>query len=192
MYIAQAIETPANAAGLADKAQAQLDIAVKLNEAPEVHANLASVQAIKGNAYAAYSHASKALSAGLTGDNAAGANGVKGYAEIVKADYASAVSSESNASDNADNLFNKGLAQLLSKDYANALTSFNDAISKNANLAVAHYGAAVASARQGNAEGVVSNLTNAVKVDPSLKEAALSDLEFEKFAASETFRNALK
>jgi hypothetical protein len=80
----------------------------------------------------------------------------------------------------------------LSKDYANATTSFNDAIAKNSNLAIAHYGAAVAAARQGNAEAVVTNLTNAVKVDPSLKEAALSDLEFDKFAATETFRNALK
>jgi hypothetical protein len=192
VYIAQAIENPANAAALADKAQAQLEIASKLNDAPEVNANLASVHAIKGNAYAAYSYASKALGAGLQGDNAAGTNGVKGYAEIVKAQYGDAVSSESNATDNADNLFNKGLAQVLNKDYQNALTSFNEAISKNANLAVAHYGAAIASARLGNADGVVTNLTNAVKVDPSLKEAALSDLEFAKFSATEAFRNALK
>ncbi len=90
VYIAQAIETPANAATLADKAQAQLDLAVKLQDAPEVHANLASVSMLKGNAYAAYSHATKALGAGLQGDNAAGVNGVKGAAEIVKADYANA------------------------------------------------------------------------------------------------------
>ena len=47
----------------------------------------------------------------------------------------------------ADNLFNKGLAQVLNKDYQNALTSFSEATSKNSNLAIAHYGAAVASAR---------------------------------------------
>jgi tetratricopeptide (TPR) repeat protein len=147
---------------------------------------------LKGNAYAAYNHASKALSSGLTGDNAAGVNGVKGAAEIVKAQYAAAVSSESAATNNADNLFNKGLAQVLNKDYQNALTSFQEASAKNSNLALAYYGAAVASARLGNADGVTSNLTNAVKSDPSLKEAALSDLEFTKFAATETFRNALK
>lgn len=192
VYIAQAIETPANATALADKAQAQLDLAVKLQAAPEVHANLASVSLLKGNAYAAYSHASAALSGGLKGENAAGVYGVKGATEIIKAQYAAAVSSESSAADNADNLFNKGLAQVLNKDYQNALTSFKDATAKNANLAVAFYGAAVASARLGNADGVVSNLTSAVKVDPSLKEAALSDLEFEKFAATEAFRNALK
>ncbi|MBL7856863.1 MAG: tetratricopeptide repeat protein [Cyclobacteriaceae bacterium] len=191
-YLAQAVENPANANALADKAAAQLDIAAKLNAAPEVHANLASVQMIKGNAYAAYSHATKALGAGLSGDNAAGLNGVKGAAEIVMAKYADAVRSESSAADNADNLFNKGLAQVLNKDYQNALTSFSQATSKNSNLAIAYYGAAVASARLGNADGVVSNLSNAVKADPSLKEAALGDLEFAKFATSEAFRNALK
>ena len=191
-YIAQAIENSSNAAGLADKALAQLEIAAKLNEAPEVHANLASVHALKGNAYASYNHASKALSAGLGGDNAAGVSGVKGAAEIVKALYADAVRSESSATDNADNLFNKGLAQVLNKDYQNGLTSFGEASSKNSNLAIAHYGAAIASARLGNADGVVSHLTMAVKIDPSLKESALNDLEFAKFATSEAFRNALK
>lgn len=191
-YLAQAVESPNNAVALADKAQAQLDIAARLNPAPEVHANLASVNMIKGNAYAAYNHAAKALSSGLTGDNAAGVNGVKGAAEIVKAQYAAAVSSESAATDNADNLFNKGLAQVLNKDYQNALTSFREATAKNSNLGIAYYGAAIASARLGNADDVVSNISNAVKADPSLKEAALADLEFTKFAATESFRNALK
>jgi hypothetical protein len=192
VYIAQAAENSNNAASLADKAQAQLEIAARLNQAPEVFANLASVEMLKGNAYAAYNNATKALNSGLRGDNAAGVNGVKGAAEIVKAQYAAAVSSESAAADNADNLFNKGLAQVLNKDYQNALTSFNEATSKDSNLAIAYYGAAIASARLGNADGVVSNLTSAVSKDPSLKEAALSDLEFAKFAATESFRNALK
>ncbi len=100
--------------------------------------------------------------------------------------------SESSATDNAENLFNKGLAQILSKDYQNALTSFKEASAKNSNLAIAYYGAAIASARLGNADGVTTNLSSAVKIDPSLKEAALNDLEFTKFAATETFRNALK
>jgi len=192
VYLAQAAENPSNATALADKALAQLEIAAKLNEAPEVHANLATVESIKGNPYAAYSHATKALSGGLSGDNAAGLNGVKGAAEIKMAKYAEAVSSESAATENATNLFNKGLAQVLNKDYQNGLTSFNEAAGKDSNLGIAYYGAAVASARLGNADGVVSNLTNAVKANPDLKEAALTDLEFSKFAASETFRNALK
>src|SRR5688572_30601446 len=87
VYIAQAIENPSNAAALADKALAQLEIAAKLKETPEVNANLASVHMMKGNPYSAYSHAQKALSAGLSGDNAAGLNGVKGASEIYMAKY---------------------------------------------------------------------------------------------------------
>ncbi len=192
VYLAQAAENPANATALADKALAQLEIAARLKEAPEVHANLATIESIKGNPYAAYSHATKALSGGLSGDNAAGINGVKGAAEIKMARYSEAISSESAATDNATNLFNKGLAQTLNKDYQNALTSFNEATSKDSNLGVAYYGAAIASARLGNADGVSSNLTNAVNADPELKQAALTDPEFAKFSASEAFRNALK
>lgn len=193
VYIAQAIENSSNASALADKAKAQLDIAARINaNAPEVHANMASVSMMQGNAYAAYNSANKALSNGLRGDNAAGVNGVKGSAAIVIARYSEAVSAESSAANTADNLFNKGLAQVLNKDYQNALTSFGEASRLNSNHALAFYGAAVASARLGNADGVISNLTNAVKVDPSLKEAALTDLEFSKWATNEAFRNALK
>ncbi len=193
VYIAQALENPANASSLADKAQAQLDIAARLNEsAPEIHANLASISMIKGNPYAAYSHANQALGAGLSGDNAAGLNGVKGAAEIYMAKYQDAVRSTSAATDDALNLFNKGLAQLLNKDYQNAMTSFRDAAAKDSNLAVAYYGAAIAAARQGNSDAIVSNLTQAVAGDPSLKEAALTDLEFSKVSSTESFRNALK
>jgi hypothetical protein len=192
VYIAQAIENPASANELADKAQAQLDIAAKIQEGAEVSANLASIQMLKGNAYAAYNHASKALNGGLRGDNAAGVNGVKGSAAIAMAKYSEAVSAESAAANTADNLYNKGLAQVLNKDFQNAITSFTEASNLNSNYAMAFYGAAIASARLSNAEGVVSNLTSAVKIDPSLKEAALTDLEFAKYVTTEAFRNALK
>jgi hypothetical protein len=190
VYIAQAMENSSNAAALADKALAQLQIAARLQDAAEVNANLASAHMLKGNPYAAYNFAKKA--SGLSGDNAAGLNGVKGAAEIFLAKYSDAVRSESSASDNAENLFNKGLAQILTKDFQNALTSFKESASKNSNYAPAYYGAAIASARLGNADGVVSNLTNAVKADPTMKEWALGDLEFDKYATTDAFRNALK
>jgi hypothetical protein len=189
-YIAQAIENPSNAASLAEKAKAQLDIAARLNAAPEVHANLASVAMLQGNPYAAYAHANRAT--GLRGDNAAGLNGVKASAAIYIARYSEAVSAASAATNTADNLFNKGLAQVLNKDYQNALNSFAEATRLNSNHALAWYGAAVASARLGNADGVVSNLANAVKAEPSLKEMALTDLEFARFNTTEAFRNVLK
>jgi hypothetical protein len=189
-YIAQAIENPSNAASLAEKAKAHLDIAARLNAAPEVHANLASVAMLQGNPYAAYAHANRAT--GLRGDNAAGLNGVKAAAAIYIARYSEAVSAASAAANTADNLFNKGLAQVLNKDYQNALNSFAEATRINSNHALAWYGAAVASARLGNADGVVSNLANAVKAEPSLKEMALTDLEFARFNTTEAFRNVLK
>jgi outer membrane protein OmpA-like peptidoglycan-associated protein len=190
-YLFQAMENPGRAAELADKAQAQLEIAARLKETSEVHANLATVALWKGNPYKAYSHANKALS-GASNDVTRGVNGVKGACEIYMANYAAAVSSTSSAVETDVNLFNKGLAQLLNKDASSAARSFADATAKNSNYAIAFYGAAVAAAQTNNGESVVSNLTNAVKIDSSLKEKALTDLEFAKFSATEAFRNALK
>lgn len=191
VYIAMAIANPSKVADYANQAQAQLELAVKIKEGSEVHANLASASLMMGNPYKANSHANKALN-GARNDVARGVNGVKGATEIYKADYSNAVRSTSSASDSYINLYNKGLAQLLNKDYANASSSFNESINKNGQFALAHYGAAVASARAGNADAVVSNLTNAVKIDPSLKEKGLTDLEFAKWTTTESFRNALK
>jgi hypothetical protein len=190
-YLQQAIENQSAAASLVEKAAAQLEIAVKIQAAPEVNANLATVALWQGNPYKAYSLANKALN-GASSDVARGVNGVKGSSEIYMAKYADAVRSESAATTSAVNSFNKGLAQLLNKDYTNASTSFSDATKANSNYAIAYYGAAVAAARASNADGVVSNLTSAVKSDPSLKEKALTDLEFTKFNTTDAFKNALK
>ncbi|MBY0432505.1 MAG: hypothetical protein K2U26_00175, partial [Cyclobacteriaceae bacterium] len=190
-YVQQAIENPGRAAELGDKAASQLELAAKIRETPEVHANLATVSLMRGNPYKAASHAGKSLN-GASSDVARGVNGVKGASEIYMAKYDAAVRSESSALTTDVNLFNKGLAQLLSKDYANAANSFSEATGKNSNMAVAYYGAAVAAARSGNADKVVSSLSSAVKIDPSLKDKALTDLEFSKFATTEPFRNALK
>ena len=190
-YLQQAIDNPSAASSLVDKAAAQLEIAEKIQSTPEVNANLATIALWKGNPYKAYALSNKALN-GASSDVARGVNGVKGASEIYMAKYADAVRSESSAATSAVNSFNKGLAQLLNKDYTNAATAFNDAIKTNSNYAIAYYGAAVAAARSDNADGVVSNLTSAVKGDPSLKEKALTDLEFTKFQTTDAFKNALK
>lgn len=190
-YLQMAIENPGRASELAGKASAQLELAAKIRETPEVNANLATISLMQGNPYKAASYAGKALN-GASNDVARGVNGVKGASEIYAAKYDAAVRSESSALTTDVNLFNKGLAQLLSKDYANAANSFNEATSKNANMAIAYYGAAVAAARSGNADKVVSSLMSAVKADPTLKDKALTDLEFSKFNTTDAFRNALK
>ncbi len=187
VYVAMAMEGDA-ASGA--KAQAQLEIAANKNAAPEVHANLASVALMNGNAGKAYDHLTKA--SGGSSEMAQGVNGVKGAVEIMLAKYPDAVKSTSGAENSAVNLFNKGLAQILNKDYQNAMTSFKEAAAKDSNMGLAFYGAAIASARLGNADGVIENLTNAVKATPSLKADALEDLEFVKYVSNEGFRNALK
>ncbi|QSE96013.1 tetratricopeptide repeat protein [Fulvivirga lutea] len=187
-YIAMALE--GDMAGNADKAQAQLEIAANKNASAEVHANLASVALMKGNAYKAADHLAKAN--GLSGEKAEGVAGVSASVHIMIAKYPGAVSAASKAENTATNLFNKGLAQVLNKDYQNALTSFKEAGEKDANMGLAYYGAAIASARLGQDAGVIENLTKAVKATPSLKEDALKDLEFAKYATNEAFRNALK
>lgn len=191
-YIAKAIESPSMQADLATKAQAQLDLAAKLSQGPEVNANMATLSLMQGNPYKTVSYSGNALSAGLRGDNAAGLNGVKGAAEIMVAKYGDAVRSEAAANNTAVNTFNKGLAQLLNKDYSNALASFQAASKADTKMAIAFYGAAVASARMSNTDGVVSNITSAVQLDPSLKDKALNDLEFAKVNNLDAFRNALK
>lgn len=190
-YISQAMENPSSASDLISKAAAQLDIASKLKSTSEVNANLATVALWQSNPWKAASLANQALS-GANNDVTAGVNGVKGASEIYMAKYAEAVRSTSSAKSTYINLFNKGLAQLLNKDYSNAAASFAEASKSNDKFALAYYGAAVAAARQDKADAVVSNLTNAVKNDPSLKDAALTDLEFAKWSATDAFRNALK
>lgn len=190
-YLKLAMENPSRASEYAEKASAQIEIAAKLRETPEVLANQATISLWKGNPYKAYSQATKALR-GANNDVTRGVNGVKGASEIYMANYSAAVSSTSSALDTDVNLFNKGLAQLLNKDFSNASSSFAEASRKNSNFALAYYGAAVAAARSGNGDAVVSNLTSAVRIDSSLKEKALTDLEFTKFATTESFRSALK
>ncbi len=192
VYIAKAMEGGADMGSYAEQALTQLEIAANKKEAPEVWANMGSVYLMQGNPYKAYDALSKANSAGPSSDLSKGINGVKGATEIVKADYSSAVSSLSSTEENAVNLFNKGLAQILSKDYQNAITSFNEASEKDGSYAMAYYGAAVASARLGDAAQVIEYISKAVSNDPELKGVALEDLEFEAFASNEAFRGALK
>jgi hypothetical protein len=191
-YILMMIKNPASASALIDKTAAQLAVAEKLKDSPEVLANLASLTLMKGNAYRSFTYAATALKNGASGDVKRGVNGVKGACEIYKAKYSDAVVSTSASIDTDINLFNKGLAQLLNKDFNNAGPSFAACTAKNPNFALGFYGAAIVAARNSSGDAVVSNLTSAVKLDPGLKQKALTDLEFNKFNTIDSFRNALK
>ncbi len=154
--------------------------------------NLGVVYLLQGNATKAYatlnSVASMNPSASTMRSNAA----AKGVVEIMLGKYDAAVASLSKADETSVNLFNKGLAQLLKKDFQNASTSFNEAASKNSKLAIAHYGAAIASARLNQESKVYEHLTKAVARDAKLKDKAATDLEFRNYASTDGFKAAIR
>lgn len=190
-WLSMGLQNPERLQEYAEKASVQLEIASRLRSANEVMANMTTVALIQGNPWKTLSLASKALN-GATNEISRGVNGVKAAAEIKAGKYSQAIASASGASASAVNLFNRGLAQLLSKDYANAYASFLETSRANKNFALAYYGAAIAAARQGFEKELLSQLSTAVKTDSNLKDMALTDLEFSKWAGTEAFRNALK
>ncbi len=140
-------------------------------------------------AYIAYTEASGMAS----GELSEKVNVGKGSSEIFLAKYDDAINSLKASSLDEDYvLFNLALAQLLSKDFEAARNNFEKAIEKDQEDAMSFYGLAVTYARLGNVEMLASNLSKAVKLDSKLKEYALKDLEFMKFAQSSAFTNALK
>ena len=179
VYLEMAMADESARTSYVDKAKTQFELSNKKQQNAEATINMGVVYAMEGNTQAAWDALSSAEGMSPKSDDVAGLKGVKGVQEIKYAKYDAAVSTLSGASDEAKNLYNKGLAQLLKKDFQNALASFNDAIAKDGDLAIAHYGAAIASARMKNSEEAIEHLGHAVSKDPSLKEAALTDLEFD-------------
>lgn len=178
--------------GNVEKAITQFEIANKKQESAQGYINLGTAYLMQGNAMKAYDALSKAESLNPGNNDRKGLNGLKGAIEIKMGKYADAVSSLSNADESTVNLFNKGLAQLLNGDNRNAVTTLEQATASDNKMGLAYYVAAIANARLDNESGVVSNLTSAVSADASLKEKALTDLEFRNVASSDAFRNAIK
>src|SRR5699024_9062173 len=123
-------------------------------ESAEVYNNLAVAYLMQGNKAKAIEANQKSLDLQPSDDIVSGTSGVSGSLQLQSGLYSEAITSLSNADENVENLFNKGLAQLLSDDYQNALTTFEEVIDMESNFALAHYAAAIASARLQNEEGV--------------------------------------
>ena len=192
VYVAQAMENPANAATLAANAETQIDLANAKQPSAAAYITAASVYLMQGNMDKASDALSKASSLNPSADNTTGMKGVKGAIEIRKGEYTEATASLSGALETADNLFNKGLAYLLNEDSDNAISAFNEAISLESDYAMAYYGIAIANARKGNGGKVAENLKLAISNDASLKEVAANDLEFQSFVADAAFMDAIK
>ena len=108
-----------------------------------------------------------------------------GALSILNGDYSKAAQLMGNQACD----YNTALVQLLQKDYNAAkatLDCIDDVDAKTAYLK------AVLSARMKNEEGVYSNLTTAINLDPSMKKTAKRDAEFKRYRHSDRFKQLVK
>lgn len=165
-----------------DKAITQLDIAANKKQGAEVLTNQATAYLMQGNNDKAYETLASAEGASPSREVASKVKAMKGGIEILQGDYDKAIQTMAGANETADLLFNRGLALLLKKENENAQSAFDDALDKDENYAMAHYGKAISYARQSSETEMITSLKAAVTANPDLKEKAVSDLEFNKFA----------
>ena len=108
-----------------------------------------------------------------------------GILNIMDGNYAEAVSNFGSKSS-----YNKALAQLLEGSIDQAVSSIDNSIDKES--AQGYYLKAVASSRQNNVDGVVSNLKSAIALDSSYKSKASKDREFLSFFENVSFSDVVK
>lgn len=107
-----------------------------------------------------------------------------GIIQIQDGNYADAVTSFGGTKD-----FNAALAQLLNGSPDGAMSALDGGSDKEE--AVSYYLRAVASARKGDTNGVVSNLQKAIQKDAAYKQMAKEDMEFLKLRDNADFKNAV-
>lgn len=148
-----------------DQAKTYLQKAIAANKnAGEAYANLGILALKDGDISEAEKYIGRAADAN-------GYNEAAGALNIAKGNYAEAAR---NLKDETS--YTAALAQILSKDYANAAKTL-DAIKNPTGLE--SYLHAIISARRGNKYATESYLEEAIERDPSLKDIADNDLEFQ-------------
>ena len=156
--------------GNVDAAQNYLKEAQKVSKnAAEVNTNMALLALKSGDVAAAETYLAK-------GSGADTFKEVMGNLNIAKGNYTQAASDLAGATTNS-----AALAQILAKDYTNAKNTLANV--KNAD-ATTSYLQAILAARTGDANGVATNLKNAIQKDPTLASRAAKDLEFSKFEST--------
>lgn len=164
-----------------EEALTQLEIASNLNgSASHITSNMGAAYLMQGE----YEQAYGVLSDASTNDNVVNArvNSMKGAIETRNGEYDAAKASFGAASNDGKTNIDKGLAYLLSGDNTQAANAFEAAQGDEDTSAKAYYLSAVTAARQGTGPNVASNLVEAVKLNPDLKQTALNDLEFKNYA----------
>ena len=160
------------------KAAEYLAKAQKANpSASEVNVNLGYLSLLEGDVAAAETFMAKGASAKV-GDEALG------NLYIAQGQYSRAAELLGKEATNST-----ALAQLLNKDYNQAKTTLTKIENPDANT---HYLKATLGARTDNASLIYDGLKNAIKLDPSMAEKAVNDLEFAKYVANEAFQSIIK
>jgi len=177
---------------LADMAITHLEMARNKQESAEVYNNLAVAYSMKGMRKEAMEAINKATQQTGNEDVTRAINAAKGVMQIRSANYSEAINTLSQAGDDVNVLYNKGLAQVLAKQYDAAIGTLNEAAAKEGADAWTHYVRAIAAARAKNESVMVEALQKAVSGNSQLKTKAMQDLEFDAYANSESFKNAIR
>jgi len=147
------------------------------SNAPEANMNSGLVALTKGDAAKAQQFFGKA-------SDVSELNNALGLLSAQNGNYAQAVSYFGNTASN-----NAAVTQILTKDYSKAQSTLNAVANPNATTS---YLKAIVASRTNNLNDVVSNLSQAVKQDPSLAKKAAADLEFVKYITNPTFLSVIK
>lgn len=152
--------------------------AIKADNAT-VKANLGAIALAQGD----LKTAEDLLTASMSAGDAPSYN--LGIIKIKQGDYAAAVNYFGNKPS-----FNAALAQMLNGSNDKAIATLNQL--GDVKDGWVYYLKAVANARGGIADGVVTNLRQAITLDPSIKAYALKDAEMIKFVENEAVKALLQ
>ena len=164
-------------AGDLNKAEQMFNKSNSVKNNPEANMNLGLIALTKGD---------QAKAQQLFG-NAAGVNELGealGVLYLEQGEWAKAANSFGSVKTN-----NAALAQILVKDYSKASQTLNAVANPDATTA---YLKAIVAALTNDANGVVSNLKNAIALDKNMAKEAAIDLEFAKYATNSDFQALVK
>lgn len=147
-----------------------LEKAAKSNAAAaEVNTNLGMLALIEGNVADAENYL-------VRGTDAKANEAALGNLYVAQGQYERAVSAFGDTKSNA-----AALAQIMSENYTAAKNTLNNVETPDA---YTYYLNAIVGARTNNAAMVAENLVKAVRLDSSLRQKAINDIEFKKFASA--------
>ena len=164
-------------AGDLAKAEQMFNKANSVKNNPEANMNLGLIALTKGDQ-------AKAQQLFGSASGVAELSEALGVLYLEQGEWAKAANSFGSVKSN-----NAALAQILTKDYNKASQTLNAVPNPDATTS---YLKAIVAARTNDANGVVSNLKQAIAKDSSLKNEAAIDLEFAKYATNSDFAALVK